>query len=157
MLCKWVRFGYKVLPLSGWRAFLLERHLDHCPQCQSYTLDDETIRAMGIPAAALQAELPLWPVPLARPKPQTLRLAWRYVFGLSLITAMVWVAVEVARFAPSPASAAPKGWIQEVEESDESRVFAVLTAKIGAEPARSVIFKPRQPGLTIVWFEKIKN
>jgi len=155
MLCKWVRFGYKVLPLSGWRAFLLERHLDRCPICQSRILDDETIRAMGIKASTLQAELPLWPVPTVRHKPQTLHLGWRYAFGLSLITAMVWVAVEVARFAPSPASAAPKGWIQEVEESDESRVFAVLTAKIGAEPARSVIFKPRQPGLTIVWFEKI--
>jgi hypothetical protein len=143
--------------LPGWRAFLLERHLDRCPLCQSHTLDDETIRAMGITAAALQTELPLWPVPTARPKPQTLRLAWRYVYGLSLIAAMVWVAVELARFAPAPAAAAPKGWIQEVEETDESRVFAVLSAKIGNESARSLIFKPQQPGLTIVWFEKIKN
>lgn len=157
MICRWVRFGYKVLPLPGWRVFLLERHLDRCPLCRSHTLGDETIRAMGITAAALQAELPLWPVPLARPKPQMLRLGWRYAFGLSLIAAMVWVAVEVARFAPSPASVAPKGFIQEVEENDESKVFAVLTAKIGAETARSVIFKPRETGMTIVWFEKIKN
>ena len=29
--------------------------------------------------------------------------------------------------------------------------------RIGGEPARPVIFKPGQPGMTIVWFEKIKN
>lgn len=155
MICRWVRFGYKILPLPGWRTFLLKRHLDCCPLCQSQTLDDESIRAMGITAAALQAEPLLWPVPAARPKARTLRLGWRYAFGLSLVAAMVWVMVEVVHFAPSPASAAPKGWIQEVEESDESRVFAVLSAKIGNESARSLIFKPQQPGLTIVWFEKI--
>jgi len=155
VICKWVRLGYKILPLPFWRAFLLERHLDRCPLCQSNSIGDETIRAMGITAAALQAELPLWPVPITRPEPQTLRLVWRYVYGLSLIAVMVWAAIEVARFAPAPALAIPKGSIQELEEIDESRTFAVLTAKIGTEPARPVIFKPRQPGLTIVWFEKI--
>lgn len=156
MICRWVRFGYKALPLSSWRAFLLERHLECCPLCQSQTLDDESIRAMGIPTDAIQAQLPLWPVPAACPKvARTLRLRWRYAFGLSLIAALVWVAIEGLHFVPSPALAVPKGLIQEVEESDESRVFAVLEAKIGTEPARSVIFKPRQPGMTIVWFEKI--
>ena len=155
MICKWVRFGYKVLPLSSWRAFLLESHLDHCPLCQDRILDNETIRDLGITAAALQTELPLWPVPLARPETRTLRLDWRYVFGLSLVLVMVWVVIEGLHFVPSPALAVPKGFIQEVEEYDESRGFAVLSAKIGAEAARSVIFKPQQPGMTIVWFEKI--
>ena len=157
MICNWARFGYKVLPLPGWRAILLERHLDHCPLCQSQTLDDENIRAMGMTAAALQAELPLWPVPAARPKPQILRLAWRYAFGFSLVAAMVWVAISVSHFAPAPSFATLKSSIQETEEIDEAKGFAVLSAKIGAEPARSVIFKPRETGLTIVWFEKIKN
>jgi len=105
--------------------------------------------------AALQAELRLWPVPAARPKVRTLRVGWGYAFGLSLIAVLAWLAIEGLHFVPSPALTVPKGLIQEVEESDESRVFAVLEAKIGAEPARSVIFKPQQPGMTIVWFEKI--
>lgn len=154
MICKWVRFGYKVLPLPGWRAFLLKRHLDCCPQCQSQTLDNETIRAMGITAASLRAELPLWPVPFASPETRRMYLGWRYAVGLSLAAALVWVAIAVLHFPQSPA---PKGTIRELEEIDESKVFAVLTAEIGAEPARSVIFKPRQPGMTIVWFEKIRN
>lgn len=157
MTCKWIRFGYKVLPLPGWRAFLLERHLDRCPICRGRILDDETIRAMGITATDLQAELPLWPVPVTSHKPQVLRLGWRYAFGLSLIAVIVWVANEVARFAPSSASTLSKGSIQEIEETDESRAFAVLTAKIGNQSARPVIFKPQQSGLTIVWFEKLKN
>ena len=157
MICKWVRFGYKVLPLPGWRAFLLERHLDNCPLCQSHALDDDSIRAIGITPANLQAELPLWPVPAARPKPQTLRLAWRYAFGLSLVVALVWVAISVSHFAPAPSFATLKGSIREVEEIDEASGFAVLSAKIGADSARSVIFKPRETGMTIVWFEKILN
>jgi hypothetical protein len=155
VICKWARFGYKVLPLPGWRTFLLERHLDRCSRCQTRLLDNETIRNMGTTATGLQGEPPLWPVPAARPKARTLRLRWRYAFGLSLVAVLVWVAIEGLHFVPSPALAVPKGLIQEVEESDESRVFAVLAAKIGAEPARSVIFKPQQPGMTIVWFEKI--
>ncbi|MCX6556442.1 MAG: hypothetical protein NTW95_03275 [Candidatus Aminicenantes bacterium] len=143
--------------MPGWRFFLLERHLDRCPKCQGCILDDEAIRAMGTTAAALQAELPLWPVPAARPKAaRTLRLRWRYAFGLSLVAALVCVAITVIRFAPTP-SVLAKGTIREIEEIDESKVFAVLSAEIGAEPARSVIFKPRQPGMTIVWFEKIIN
>jgi hypothetical protein len=93
----------------------------------------------------------------ARPKIRTPRLGWRYAFGFSLAAVLVLVAIAVGRFAPSPASAVLKGSIREVEDSDESRVFAVLSAKIGTESARSVIFKPRQLGVTIVWYEKIKN
>ena len=73
-----------------------------------------------------------------------------------MVAVLVLVAIEVSRFAPSP-SVLSKGTIREIEEIEESRVFAVLTAEIGTEPARSVIFKPRYPGMTIVWFEKIKN
>jgi hypothetical protein len=95
--------------------------------------------------------------PAPSPKPRALHVGWRYAFGLSLVAVLVWVAIEGLHFTPSPALAVPKGLIREVEESDESRVFAVLEAKIGVEPARSVIFKPQQPGMTIVWFEKILN
>jgi hypothetical protein len=133
----------------------MKRHLDCCPLCQSHSLDDESIRAMGITPVNLQAELPLWPVPAACPKPQTLRLAWRYAFGLSLVVAMVWLAISVSHFAPTPSFATLKSSIREIEETDESKSFAVLSAKVGADSARSVIFKPRQTGLTIVWFEKI--
>jgi hypothetical protein len=157
VICKWVRFGYSVLPLPGWRAFLLERHLEHCSSCQGRILDNDAIRAMGTTADALQAELPLWPVPADRHQPRLQRLSWHYVLGLSAIAAMAWVVIEVSRFAPSTSASAPKGMIREVEEADESRVFAVLTAEIGAEPARPVIFKPQLPGMTIVWFEKTKN
>lgn len=157
MTCKLARFGYKVLPLSSWRAFLLERHLDHCPQCQSLLLDDETIRSLGMKADGLKAELSLWPVPAACPEARTPRLGWRYAFGFSLAAVLAWVAIEGLHFVHSPVAAAPTGLIRELEENDDSRVFAVLAAEIGTEPARSVIFKPRLPGMTIVWFEKIKN
>lgn len=156
MTCKSARFGYKVLPFSSWRAFLLERHFDHCPICQTRLLDNEMIRSLGITADTLEAELPLWPVPATRSNPRKLRLGWRYAFGLSLVAVLVLVVIEVSRFAPSP-SVLSKGTIREIEEIEESRVFAVLAAEIGTEPARSVIFKPRYPGMTIVWFEKIKN
>lgn len=156
MNCRWVRFGYKVLPLSSWRTFLLERHLDRCPICQARLLDNETIGSLGITDAALQAELPLWPVPATRPEPRALRVGWRYAFVLSLVVALVWLAVDGLHFAPSP-SVLSKGTIREIEEIAESKVFAVLAAEIGTDPARSVIFKPQRPGITIVWFEKIKN
>jgi hypothetical protein len=155
MICKWVRFGYKVLPLPSWRAFLLERHLGRCPECQSFILDNETIRSLGITDASLQAELPLWPVPSSRHETQVLRLGWRFAFGLSLGAAILWAAFGIARIAHF--GSLPQGTVTVTEAQDNACVFAVLEARIGGEPARPVIFKPQQPGMTIVWFEKIKN
>ncbi len=155
MRCKWVRFGYKVLPLSFWRAFLLERHLDHCPLCRDRILDDEAIRSMGTTASALQTESPLWPVPLARPETRTLRLDWRYAFGVFLAAVFFFGVVAVSRLFPP--SILPEGQVFVNEAVDDACVFTVLKAKIGGEPARPIIFKPRQPGMTIVWFEKIEN
>ncbi len=43
------------------------------------------------------------------------------------------------------------------EADDETRIFAVGESRVGGEPARPVVFKPGQPGLTIVWFEKKIN
>jgi hypothetical protein len=155
--CKWVRFGYDALPLAGWRAFLLKRHIDGCPGCQGRLVDDETVRASGVTAETLFAEPPLWPVPAGRGRVRRQRSAWRLVLGLSALAAVAWVIVDVSRFAPAPSPSAARGIIGEVEEADESMVFAVLAAEIGSEPARPLIFKPQRPGMTIVWFEKIKN
>jgi hypothetical protein len=42
-------------------------------------------------------------------------------------------------------------------DEPDARIFAVIEARVGGEPARPVIFKPGQPGMTIVWFEKTKK
>lgn len=156
MACNWVRFAYRVLPLPAWRAFLLDRHMDSCPSCQGAALDDAEIRSLGVTPTGLDNEPPLAPLAAglrAAPRRRALRLS--YAIGLILAVIAVGAMVVVSRLAPSMGPA--QGIVTVMEEEDDARVFAVLEAKIGGEPARPVVFKPRQPGVTIVWFEKTVN
>jgi len=157
MACKWVRFAYRALPLPAWRAFLLDRHIEHCPQCQGEALGDAAIRSLGVTPSDLQDEPPLSPFVVGRERPRArgFRLDWRYAFGVFLAAVALWAVVVVSRLAPP---APPVQGIVTVREGEAGAcVFAVLEARIGNEPARPLVFKPRQPGMTIVWFEKIKN
>lgn len=156
MACKWVRFAYRFVPLPAWRAFLLDRHIDRCPACREDALDDAAIRSLGVTPAGLKDEPPLRPFAAARsaaPRRRAFRLSYSY--GLILAVVAVGAMVVVSRLAP-PMSPA-QGIVTVMEDEDETRVFAVLEAKIGGEPARPVVFKPGQPGMTIVWFEKTVN
>jgi len=157
MGCRWIRAAYAVLPLPAWRAFLLDRHINGCPRCQAEALGDAAIRSLGVTPAGLQQEPPLLPFAPGRdlPRPLTSRCVWRYAFGVFLAAALLWLAVLIYRLAPPAAPA--KGMVTVTEGEEDARVFAVLEARIGGELARSVVFKPRQPGMTIVWFEKTKN
>jgi len=157
MACKWVRFAYRVLPLPVWRAFLLDRHIDGCPSCQSVALGAAAMRSLGVTPADLPAEPPLspWAVRRERSRARMLCSSWSYAIGVFLVAAMLWVAVAILRIVPRETLA--QGNVAVLEMEDEPNVFAVLDAKIGNEPARPMVFKPGPAGMTIVWFEKIKN
>lgn len=157
MACKWVRFFYRILPLAPWRAFLLDRHIDHCPRCRGEALDGEAIRSLGVTAEDLAGEPPLRPC-AAGSKPvrkHALTPARRYAFGFFLAAAILGGAFAVWRMVPT--APLPQGIVTVSEAEEAPRVFAVLAARIGGEAARPVVFKPRQPGMTIVWFEKKAN
>ncbi len=155
MACRWVRFAYRVLPLPAWRAFLLDRHIDGCPRCRGEALDDAAIRSLGVTPAGLHAEPPLSPFAAGNKRPRPFSLGWRYAFGVFLGAVALWAVVVVSRLAPPTPPA--QGTVTVMEGEVDTRVFAVLEARIGDEPARPVIFKPGQPGMTIVWFEKTEK
>jgi len=156
MACKWVRFAYRLLPLPAWRAFWLTRHIDHCPCCRADALDDEAIRSLGVTAAGLMDEPPLRPFVVGmRPEPRRRAFRLSYVYGAFLAVVAVGAVVVISRLVPPAVTA--QGIVTVMEDGDDARVFAVLEAKIGGEPVRPVVFKPGQPGMTIVWFEKNCN
>jgi hypothetical protein len=157
MACSWVRFAYRIVPLPAWRAFLLDRHLDGCPTCQGAALDDDAIRSLGVTPAGLESEPPLFPFAAghAAPRSGAFRFRWSYAYGVVLAAAILGTAVGISLLVPI--ATLPTGTVTISEAGDDVHVFAVLAARIGDEPARPVVFKPRQPGMTIVWFEKIKN
>jgi hypothetical protein len=157
MPCKWVRFAYRAVPLPAWQAFWLDRHIDRCPRCQGQALAAADIRSLGVTAADLQGEPPLRPF-AAVPRPsrgRSLSPGWRYAFASLVATALLVVIVAVYRLAPPVPPA--QGTVTISEAEPDVRVFAVLEARVNGEPARPVVFKPGQPGMTIVWFEKAMN
>ncbi len=155
MKCEWVRIAYRVLPLPPWRAFLLERHIDRCPRCQAQALDDEAILSLGVTPARLHGEPPLRPFASESGRSRGFRPAWRYAFGFFLAAAILGGAFAIWRGVSG--EPLPRGIVTVSETEEDARIFAVLEAQIGGEPARPVIFAPGQPGMTIVWFEKIQN
>jgi hypothetical protein len=157
MACNRVRFAYRFLPLPAWRAFLLDRHIDRCPRCQAQALGADAIRSLGVTPFELKHEPPLSPFAARseRPRAQVLRFGWRYAFGFFLAAAILWAAAAIARLVPT--RPLPQGSVSVSEVGVDASVFAVYEARIGGEPARPVIFKPGRPGMTIVWFERIKN
>jgi anti-sigma factor RsiW len=153
MACKWVRFAYRFVPLSAWRAFLLDRHIDHCPACREEALGDAAIRSLGVTPAGLMAEPPLRPFAAPRStarRRSALRLS--YAYGLFLAVLAVGAVVVISRLAPPVGP--PRGIVTVMEDEGDARVFAVLAARIGDSTAQPVILKTHQPGITIVWFEK---
>jgi hypothetical protein len=158
MACKWVCFAYRFLPLTAWRAFLLDRHIDHCPSCQDTALGDAAIRSLGMTPAGLENEPPLSPVAAgsrALSRGAAFRFRWSYATGVFLVGAVLWAAIALWRIVPP--ALGPRGTVTVAETDDEACVFAVLEARVGDTLARPVIFKPGQPGMTIVWFEKASN
>ena len=152
MNCSWVRFAYRVLPLAPWRAFLLGRHIDRCPRCQGEALATDAVRALGRTAADLAGEPPLRPFAAAGGAVRSRAAAWRYAFALFLAVAVLGTAAWLSRFIPR--QRLPEGTVTVLEEAGGPRTFAVLEARIGDAPARPVVFKPGQGGMTIVWFER---
>jgi len=157
MACKWVCFAFRALPLPAWRTFLLDRHIDHCPRCRGGALDDEAIRSLGVTPADLQNELSLFPPAAGRrlPRRRAIPFDWRYAFGALLAVTLLGALVALFRLTPPEPIA--QGTVYVTEGDAHERIFAVIEAQIGGEPARPILFKPGQPGMTIVWFEKTKN
>jgi len=157
MACKWVRFAYRVLPLSAWRAFLLDRHIDNCAACQGAALDDAAIRSLGVTPDVLGNEPPLSPLVAdsRQVRKNPLAIAWRYAFAFFLAAVICGGVFAIWRIVPTTSRL--QGIVTVSEGEDDVQAFAVLAARIGDEPARPVVFKPGLPGMTIVWFEKTNN
>jgi hypothetical protein len=152
MNCSWARFAYRALPLAPWRAFLLGRHIDRCPRCQGEALAEDAVRALGRTAVDLDGEPPLRPFAAAAGAVRSRSVARRYALALFLAAAVLGTTAWLSRFIPR--QRLPDGTVTVLEEAGCPRAFAVLEARIGDAPARPVVFKPGQGGMTIVWFEK---
>jgi hypothetical protein len=158
MACRWVRFAYRLLPFPAWRAFLLDRHIDGCPACQSAALDDAVIRSLGVTPADVEDEPPLAPFAAggnARGRRPAFGLRWSYAYGVFLALVAIGGWVVVARLAPRGPQATGRVFVSEAGEEPDT--FAVLAARVGDRPAQPVIFKTGRPDMTIVWFEKASN
>jgi anti-sigma factor RsiW len=155
MKCEWIRVAYRILPLPAWKAFLLDRHIDRCPRCQAQALDDAAILSLGMTPARLQNEPPLRPFAPEAGRSSGFRPAWRYAFGFFLAAAILGGAFAIWRGVSD--AALPRGIVTVAETEEDARVFAVLEARVGGEPARPIVFKPGPSGMTIVWFEKTEE
>lgn len=151
MKCKLVRGAYRALPLAPWRALLLDRHIDRCPRCQARALDLDAVRRLAVAPESLAGEPPLRPFAPARPARRAAFLP-RFAYALLLAAAILGLTTWLSRLVPL--QRLPEGTVTVLEEAADTGAFAVLEARINNAPARPIVFKPGQGGMTIVWFER---
>jgi hypothetical protein len=165
---KWIEFVYRLLPFLSWKGALLRRHVEKCAICEARLVSRDEARRLMVQADDAEAWADLWPAvqtniavdPVsaqsadAREGKRTSAPGWRWAVafaGLGLAVFMTFAVV--AYFRTGPAAGHPGG---------ESAVFAGSAAaglsldyvRIGNEPARTLIFKPRGSNMVIVWAEK---
>jgi len=160
----------RILPFASWKDRLLVRHAERCPACAARLATAEEARIFLVripqtgnrvwnPAALLGAS-----EASVRPEPsRTLRLrpAWRWTaaaagFGLAVL--LTWSLVRSLSSGPGRTGFASVGR-RTADAPAESRIgphagsgdLRLAYIRIDNEPARAIVFKPRDSNLVLVW------
>jgi hypothetical protein len=160
----WIHLLARLLPLGSWKDAVLGRHLERCPRCASRLATREEARSLLVGADDLGNLDGLWPAvrdeiaahgPRVQPPRRPRISAWRWlaaVSGLALASLTAWTAVRTLQpgaglsgFEVSSVAAAAS------EPGSGCGDVRLAYVRIGSEPARTIIFKPRDADLVLIW------
>ena len=157
----------RLMPLISWKDALISRHFERCPECAARLATREEARRLlvgeedlggleGIwPAvkAAIKAPVPLIPVTVRTSVP-----AWRWLTaaaGFALAVLLTWSAVRF--FQPGSGMAGFEiASVAGLESQAEPAAGDVQLAyvRIADEPAQTIIYKPHDSNLVLIWAER---
>jgi len=153
----------RLVPFPSWKAGLLRRHFEKCPECERCLASREEARHLLVQARDVGDLDRLWPAisdrirrirpslgpdsGLARDGAAPLRAGWRLAAAAAGMSLAVLLTFALVRFFRSPLAS---GGIAE-SEADQVQIHYV---RIDNEPARTFIFKPHDSDVVIVWAGK---
>lgn len=155
--CKTVGFLFDALPIGVWRAFLIRRHVDACPECQKKLLSLEESRALLVG-------------PIDSDECSGLKLRLRSLTANAAadrVPAGHGQSAKFLRWAPSAAMllvlAVTGFWLlldrsREIPISERTRPtdrFELDYIRVDGQPAGAYIYQPQGAEIIIVWAEKV--
>ena len=165
---EWIDLVYRLLPFHSWKGVLLRRHVEKCAACQARLASRDDARRLLVQADDAEAWADVWPAVRANidvgavvddaiealESERAAAPAWRWVVafaGLGLAVFMTFAVVAYFRTGPRPGRS---GGGSAVFTGSTAAGLSLDYVRIGNEPARTLIFKPRGANMVIVWAEK---
>lgn len=155
--CKTVSFFYALIPWGRWRGFLIRRHIEGCPHCQSRLASRAESRSLFVQEGTMSGGRTLWTAVESELADETTGptgthghrapTGWRprrWAVAAALLLVLVagyWVHKDFQPEAVSAEAAAPER-------------FELAYARVDGQPANVVIYQPQDSDMIIVWAGK---
>ena len=159
---KLMDFLIRLAPFPSWKAGLLRRHFEKCPECERCLASREEARRVLVQSCDVGDLDRLWPAVsngirgirpslepnagMARGTTSWPKAAWRFAAAAAGLALAVVMTFTVVRFFRSPAPPLGAAFVE--GETDQVQIHYV---RIENEPAQTFIFKPHDSDVVIVW------
>ena len=161
-MCKFIRFLFCLIPIQGFRAQLIQKHLGDCSECQrEWAIDKSAEDSFTKPEWVIH-EHSLWPliqekikdtkfeeIPSAKRKTAFLFSRWQW--GLAGLTLLVFIVINLVL---------NKGPVQSLSKTEVSLTnkipqIRIIRAEILGKKARPFVYQT--PENLFIWFDKTKQ
>jgi hypothetical protein len=149
--CKLAEFFYGLVPLAGFRNFLLRVHMEGCPFCEKSLVSRDQARTLFVGPEGLETDPDLWTRIRARsadertgPRGRRLRLEWATGAAGVLVLAVAgfWLLRNVG---PNGAGSGSGPIVDR---------FEIESINVGGAPAQAYVYQPGDTDMIFVWAEK---
>ncbi len=155
--CKAAELLYRVVPLRFFRGYLIKVHMEGCARCEARLasrgeagalfVDPDSAGMTDVLRRRVVAAIPAPGEDAGPPgKPVRHALAWNWAAGAAVaavtIAAALWLLTAITPGPPGDG------------RTLGAARFEVGHVKVGGEPARSVVYRPADSDMIIVWAEK---
>ena len=157
-MCKLIRFVYLVIPIHGFRAFLIKKHLAACDVCQEVWGTDESAQEAFSTPVWIQKEHDMWPQirdkihlveqeEIRSKKGKKAFLFPRWQWGLAGLILLILVGVSLV-LDKARVHKPTKG---DVSMTLETPQVHIIHAKIHGKKAKPFIYKMQEN--LFIWFD----
>ena len=164
----WIDLVYGLLPFHSWKDVLLRRHIEKCAACGAHLASRDDVRPLLVQADDAGARVDVWPAVRAKidvaavvddaiealGSERAAAPAWRWAVAFAGLGLAVFMTFAVIAYFRTGQIAGRPGAGSAVFAGSATAGLSLDYVRIGNEPARTLIFKPRGSNMVIVWAEK---
>jgi hypothetical protein len=145
-----VNFLFSIFPFKIWQDFLLQKHIQDCPDCQKNLTSLEETKSLLIQEEEVVGLEDLWSkvdiqITKEKRKGKLFRLPrWGWAVGAACLLIAIVFGIWFYQLAPSG----------KTPEEEITSPLQIKYIRIYGQPARTYLFHPQDSNMIIVWAEK---